>query len=59
MIDHWWQTETGWPIVANCIGLERLPVRPGSSTKAVPGYDVQVLDEQATRRPRGRSARCA
>jgi propionyl-CoA synthetase len=45
VIDHWWQTETGWAIVANCIGLERLPVRPGSPTKAVPGYDVQVLDE--------------
>ena len=39
-----WQTETGWSIVANCVGLGRLPVKPGSPTKAVPGWDVQVLD---------------
>ena len=45
VIDHWWQTETGWAIAANCWGLERLPVKPGSPTKAVPGYDVRVLDE--------------
>jgi propionyl-CoA synthetase len=45
VIDHWWQTETGWPIGANCIGLERFPVKPGSCTKAVPGYDVRVLNE--------------
>jgi propionyl-CoA synthetase len=45
VIDHWWQTETGWAIAANCLGLEHLPVRPGSSAKAVPGYDLQVLDE--------------
>jgi propionyl-CoA synthetase len=44
VIDHWWQTETGWPIGANCIGLEMLPIKPGSCTKPVPGYDVQVLD---------------
>ena len=43
VIDHWWQTETGWPIAANCIGLERLPVKPGSSARAVPGWDIQVL----------------
>ena len=45
VIDHWWQTETGWAIAANCIGLEPLPVKPGSPTKAVPGYDVRILDE--------------
>jgi propionyl-CoA synthetase len=45
VIDHWWQTETGWAIAANCWGIEHLPVRPGSPTKAVPGYDVRVLDE--------------
>ena len=45
VIDHWWQTETGWPIAANCLGIGRLPVKPGSPTKAVPGWDVQVLDE--------------
>ena len=44
VIDHWWQTETGWPIGANCIGLEMLPVKPGSCTKPVPGYDIRVLD---------------
>lgn len=46
VIDHWWQTETGWPIAANCIGLERLPVKPGSPTCAVPGYKVEVLDTE-------------
>ncbi len=45
VIDHWWQTETGWPIGANCIGLGMLPVKPGSCTKPVPGYDVRVLDD--------------
>ena len=44
VIDHWWQTETGWPIAANCLGIERLPVKHGSPTKAVPGWDVRVLD---------------
>ena len=44
MIDHWWQTETGWPIAANLLGLELLPIKPGSPTVPVPGYDVQVLD---------------
>ena len=43
--DHWWQTETGWPIAANPAGIEALPVRIGSPTVAMPGYDVQVLDE--------------
>jgi propionyl-CoA synthetase len=45
VIDHWWQTETGWPIAANCVGLGMLGVKPGSPTKAVPGYDVRVVDE--------------
>jgi propionyl-CoA synthetase len=45
VIDHWWQTETGWPIGANCVGLGALPVKPGSCTKPVPGYDVRILDE--------------
>ena len=45
VLDHWWQTETGWAICANCLGLESLPVKPGSPTKAVPGWDVQVLDD--------------
>ncbi len=46
VIDHWWQTETGWAVAANCLGIEALPIKPGSPTKAVPGYDVQVLDDQ-------------
>jgi propionyl-CoA synthetase len=45
VVDHYWQTETGWPVVANCIGIERLPVVAGSPTKAVPGWDVRVMDE--------------
>ena len=47
VIDHWWQTETGWPIGANCVGLGMFPVKPGSCTKPVPGYDVRILDEAA------------
>jgi len=43
VIDHWWQTETGWAIAANCMGIERLPVKAGSPTRPVPGYDVQIL----------------
>ena len=45
VVDHWWQTETGWAIASNCLGLEEFPVKPGSPTKPVPGYDVQFLDE--------------
>ena len=45
MIDHWWQTETGWAIAGNPLGLGLLPVKPGSPTVPVPGYDVRVLDE--------------
>ncbi|MFC1665052.1 propionyl-CoA synthetase [Pseudomonadota bacterium] len=45
VIDHWWQTETGWSICANCMGIEHLPVKKGSPTKAAPGMDVRVLDE--------------
>jgi propionyl-CoA synthetase len=47
VIDHWWQTETGWPIGANCLGLERLPVKHGSCTRPVPGWDVRVLDAES------------
>ena len=46
VIDHWWQTETGWPICSNCLGIEQLPIVPGSPARAVPGYDVQALDEE-------------
>jgi propionyl-CoA synthetase len=47
VIDHWWQTETGWPIGANCLGIEKLPVKHGSCTRAVPGWDVRVLEAEA------------
>ena len=45
VIDHWWQTELGWPALANCVGLGMLPVKPGSPTRPVPGYDIRVIDE--------------
>ena len=45
VLDHWWQTETGWAIAANMHGLEPMPVKSGSSTVPVPGFDVQILDE--------------
>ncbi len=44
VIDHWWQTETGWPICCNCLGIEKLPIVPGSPARPVPGYEVAVLD---------------
>jgi len=44
VIDHWWQTETGWPITANCMGIEEMPIKPGSSTRPVPGFAVTILD---------------
>ncbi len=46
VIDHWWQTETGWPIAGNPVGLGQLPVKHGSPTVPMPGYDLQVLDEK-------------
>ncbi|MBA3234078.1 MAG: propionyl-CoA synthetase [Propionibacteriales bacterium] len=46
VVDHWWQTETGWPIVANLRGLEPFPIKAGSPSLPVPGYDVRVLDER-------------
>ncbi len=48
VIDNWWQTETGWPIAANPRGLESMPIKPGSPTVVMPGYDVRVLDEFGT-----------
>ncbi|MEV0166109.1 propionyl-CoA synthetase [Nonomuraea fuscirosea] len=53
VIDHWWQTETGWPIAANSVGIERLPIKPGSPTKAVPGWDVHILDADGNDCPPG------
>ncbi len=48
VIDHWWQTETGYSICANCQGIEPMPVIPGSPSVAVPGYDVTVLDNEGS-----------
>ena len=45
VIDHWWQTESGWPMVANSLGIEQMLVKPGSATKAVCGYDIQIFNE--------------
>lgn len=45
VIDHWWQTETGWAIAANPLGIEHLPVKLGSPTVSMPGYDVRILDD--------------
>ncbi len=53
VIDHWWQTETGWAICANCVGLENLPVKAGSPTVPVPGYALDVLDDNGTPVKRG------
>lgn len=53
VIDHWWQTETGWAIAANCMGIHHFPVKPGSPTKAVPGWDVQVVDPDTKPVPPG------
>ncbi|SFH71761.1 propionyl-CoA synthetase [Modicisalibacter xianhensis] len=47
VIDHWWQTETGWPIAANLQGLDPMPVKAGSATVPVPGFNVQILDRSA------------
>ena len=53
VIDHWWQTETGWAIAANCLGIERLPVVPGSPSRPAPGWDLRVLDGDGSELPRG------
>ena len=53
VVDHWWQTETGWPIAANCLGIEELPMKHGSPTLAVPGWDLAVLDDAGHPVPRG------
>jgi propionyl-CoA synthetase len=53
VVDHWWQTETGWPIAANCMGIEPFPIKAGSPTKPVPGYDVQIQDSDGNQLPNG------
>jgi propionyl-CoA synthetase len=54
VIDHWWQTETGWCIAGNPVGLGQLPIKYGSPTVPMPGYDVRVLDEQCHEVPAGK-----
>src|SRR4029078_467794 len=51
VIDHWWKTETGWAIAGNPVGLGQLPVKHGSSTVAMPGYDLRVVDETGRELP--------
>ncbi len=51
VIDHWWQTETGWPIASNCMGLHHFEVKPGSPTKAVPGWDIRVIGPDGNYQP--------
>jgi len=51
--DHWWQTETGWTIAGNPVGIEPMPVKLGSPTVAMPGYDVQILDPEGNELPAG------
>ncbi len=59
VVDHWWQTETGWPIAGNPVGLGMLPVRYGSPTVAMPGYDLQVLDAAGKPVPAGETGTLA
>jgi propionyl-CoA synthetase len=49
VVDHWWQTETGWAIAANPVGVEQLPIKPGSPTVPMPGYDVHILHIDGSR----------
>ncbi len=53
VVDHWWQTETGWAIAANPLGIEEMEVKPGSPTVAMPGFDVRILSEEGDEVPDG------
>lgn len=55
VVDHWWQTETGWPIAGNPIGVEELPVKPGSTAVAMPGWRVRCVDEHSNDVPVGKT----
>ena len=59
VIDNWWQTETGWPIASNLRGLEQLPIKPGSPSTPVPGYQVLVVDENGNDLGRGQEGNIA
>ncbi len=54
VVDHWWQTETGWPIASNFLGLEQFPIKAGSPTKAVPGFQVGIIDADGKPMPAGK-----
>jgi propionyl-CoA synthetase len=55
VIDHWWQTETGWSIAANCLGLYKFPIKAGSPTKPVPGWNIEILDAKGLPVPTGKT----
>ncbi len=55
VVDHWWQTETGWAVAADPMGLEALPTRPGSPSMPIPGYDVRIFDEEGGELPPGQT----
>ncbi|WP_102794843.1 propionyl-CoA synthetase [Bowmanella denitrificans] len=59
VVDHWWQTETGWAICANPVGIENMPPKPGSATLPVPGFDVQILDGAGQALPPGQQGAIA
>jgi propionyl-CoA synthetase len=59
VVDNWWQTETGWPIASNCLGLGLLPVKPGSVARPLPGYGVEILDEEGEPLPAGEQGHVA
>lgn len=59
VVDNWWQTETGWPIASNLRGLEPMPIKAGSPTVAVPGYDLHVLDGEGNPLPAGEEGNLA
>ncbi len=58
VIDHWWQTESGWPMVANQMGIEPVPVKAGSATWPVCGFNLQILDEADSPSDRTKKVTC-
>jgi propionyl-CoA synthetase len=59
VVDHWWQTETGWPIAGNPRGLQPMPIKPGSATVPMPGWDVRILDAEGAQLPPGKDGSIA